>query len=238
VYYTGKGDDGKSSLGGPREDKDDPLFELVGDLDELNSQLGVAASILKDQDVLAGITRIQNDLFLIGSMIYFEARGEHRSMDEERRRWIETEIGRMSSLVPPLNSFVLPGGSPQAAQLHYARAVARRAERRMVSVSKRLQLDQELVRYLNRLSSYLFVAALLENARAGINEKHPSYRAAFLTHILIHSPLKSHSSQCQPEGTSPFTIDVLLALTDSASSLISEETACPSSSPHARTRST
>ncbi|MCF3641031.1 cob(I)yrinic acid a,c-diamide adenosyltransferase [Rhizobium sp. TRM95111] len=172
--YTRTGDDGTTALvSGPRRRKDDARVEAYGDVDETNSLIGAARLHLADltglDDLLA---TIQNDLFDLGADLATPETGEPLSHEPLRivQRQVdrlEAEIDRMNGELDPLRSFVLPGGTPAAAALHVARTVCRRAERRMVELSR---LDGETVSrqaiaYVNRLSDLLFVAARYANGK-------------------------------------------------------------------------
>ena len=170
--YTRTGDDGTTGLSdGARRPKCDRRVEAYGDIDETNSAIGLARQSTRDLPELdAMLERIQNDLFDLGADLATPA--SEKPLDYEPLRIVraqverlEREIDALNARLAPLRSFVLPGGTPAAAGLHLARAVARRAERRMVE----LQLHGEQVgapamAYANRLSDFLFVAARVANS--------------------------------------------------------------------------
>jgi cob(I)alamin adenosyltransferase len=168
--YTRTGDDGSSALGtGERRSKADPRFEAIGAVDELNAYLGIAR--LHDQtlgpDLAAMLARIQNDLFDLGADL---ATPDSANPKRERLRIsatqvdrLETEIDGLNANLAPLTSFVLPAGTPAAATLHVCRTVARRAERAMVALAASEAVNREALRYVNRLSDLLFVAARIAN---------------------------------------------------------------------------
>src|ERR1700691_3469103 len=167
--YTRSGDAGSTGLGsGERRRKDDLRIEAYGAVDETNSFVGVARAILLGESkhaALAGIlAAIQNDLFDLGADLCVpETEGEGRSlrMTEPQVVRLEREIDALNAELEPLKSFVLPGGSEAAAAVHVARAVARRAERRMVSLAAAPgeKVGAPALKYINRLSDFLFVAA-------------------------------------------------------------------------------
>jgi cob(I)alamin adenosyltransferase len=176
--YTRTGDGGETGLfGGQRVRKDHVRVEAYGDVDELNSLLGVCCAQLEgagEAEMVARLRRIQADLFTVGANLATPApqdggrESDHipRLPDgtiEEFERWIDEGDDEME----PLKNFILPGGTPGAASLHLARTVCRRAERRAVTLSHEAHVAPELVRYLNRLSDLLFTWARLANARAG-----------------------------------------------------------------------
>ena len=158
--YTRLGDGGETHLGDmSRVPKTHPRIEAYGTIDELNSQLGVALAMT---DLPAGyrewLTRIQNDLFDVGADISAPESSDGR----ERLRvlpaqttWLEARCDEVNAGLEPLRSFVLPGGTPAAAQLHVARTVCRRAERHAIACGE--EVSSEVVRYLNRLSDLLFI---------------------------------------------------------------------------------
>ena len=164
--YTRLGDGGETHLGDmSRVPKTHPRIEAYGTLDELNAQLGVtlAADGLPER-IAAYLHRLQNDLFDVGADISVPDGG-----DRERLRvipaqtaWLERACDEVNGELEPLKSFVLPGGTPAAAQLHVCRTVCRRAERRAVDCGD--ELNAECVRYLNRLSDLLFILARAANA--------------------------------------------------------------------------
>jgi cob(I)alamin adenosyltransferase len=169
--YTRTGDDGTTALGsGRRVAKYDLRVEAYGTLDETNAVIGIARLHTKDQPVLDAIlTRIQNDLFDLGADLCFpdetkDARGRLAVTDAQVGQ-LESEIDTLNRELEPLRSFVLPGGSPAASFLHLARTISRRAERLMVALAAREgeTVGAPALRYINRLSDFLFVAARFAN---------------------------------------------------------------------------
>lgn len=174
IAYTGRGDDGRTSLyGGERVPKDDKRVEVLGELDELNSVLGIAISSLgaKERTIAGLLRRIQLDLFIIGAEV---AAGEGvkpaRTTTKHRLKKLERLIDEYNSRLPTLRQFILPGGSVTCAYLHLARAVCRRAERRVVGLSREQALNPLIIAYINRLSSLLFVLARYVNLLQGGRE--------------------------------------------------------------------
>ena len=171
--YTRTGDAGTTGLAsGERRRKDDLRIEAYGAVDETNSALGVARlSTARDLPRLdAMLARIQNELFDLGADLATPDTGE--KLDYEPLRIlqsqvdrIEAEIDELNADLDPLRSFILPGGSPSAAALHVVRTVSRRAERVMVSLAAKSDetVSDEALRYINRLSDFLFVAARWAN---------------------------------------------------------------------------
>jgi len=169
--YTRTGDDGTTALGsGRRVAKYDLRVEAYGTLDETNAVIGLARMHTRGDDVLdAMLARIQNDLFDLGADLCFpddtkDARGRLQVSDAQVER-LEGEIDTLNRALEPLRSFVLPGGSPAASFLHLARTVSRRAERLIVALASRPNepVGDPALRYINRLSDFLFVASRFAN---------------------------------------------------------------------------
>jgi len=172
--YTRTGDAGDTSLfDGTRVRKHDARVDAYGEVDELNACLGVARSALVDRELDDELAQIQRDLFAIGARLADPAakiaeRVTKAAIGDADIVRLEGLIDRFELELPPLRRFILAGGSPGGAALHLARAVCRRAERRMVSLLP--PAEPMLIRYINRLSDLLFVAARLANKRAGVTE--------------------------------------------------------------------
>jgi cob(I)alamin adenosyltransferase len=167
--YTRLGDGGETHLGDmSRVPKTDPRIEAYGTVDELNAALGVAL-VQPDlpEDVAERLRRVQNDLFDVGADISVPEGGERERLRviPEQTAWLERACDEVNADLPPLRSFVLPGGVPAAAQLHVCRTVCRRAERRTIACGD--AVNQECVRYLNRLSDLLFILSRALNVAAG-----------------------------------------------------------------------
>ncbi|UXS04574.1 cob(I)yrinic acid a,c-diamide adenosyltransferase [Agrobacterium tumefaciens] len=170
--YTRTGDKGTTALvSGPRRLKYDLRVEAYGTVDETNSSIGVARLYTKDMaDVDAMLFRIQNDLFDLGADLATPETNEPPAWEplrivESQVTRLENEIDQLNDKLEPLTSFVLPGGSAAAAHLHLARTICRRAERLMVelSVSENETVSAAAIKYANRLSDFLFVAARYAN---------------------------------------------------------------------------
>lgn len=172
--YTRTGDSGTTSLvGGTRVAKDSPRLEAYGAVDELNSWLGlVACSRYLSLDDKSVLKTVQNRLFDIGSMLATEpeSRWQPQPLPDNAVETIERAIDRLDSSLPAHNRFILPGGCEDAARAHIARCVARRAERRIVTLAAATSVDPAIVRYINRLSDYLFVLARAINYNCGSEE--------------------------------------------------------------------
>ena len=164
--YTRLGDDGETHLGDmSRVPKTHPRIEAYGTVDELNAQLGVALTVPGLPDLHAEwLRRIQNDLFDVGADISVPEGGDRQRLRvrPEQTAWLEERCDTVNADLPSLKSFVLPGGTPAAAQLHVCRTVCRRAERRAVDCGD--EINRECVRYLNRLSDLLFILSRAVNA--------------------------------------------------------------------------
>jgi cob(I)alamin adenosyltransferase len=156
--YTRTGDDGTTGLGdGTRVPKDGPRVEAYGTVDELNSTLGVLLAIPALPDKVAScLTEIQHELFDMGGELCIPG---HHVITAEHVTRLETTLDDFNDALPPLKEFILPGGGPAAAACHVARTVARRAERRVLTLSREENVAPEVLKYLNRLSDLLFVLA-------------------------------------------------------------------------------
>jgi cob(I)alamin adenosyltransferase len=167
--YTRSGDDGTTALAtGERVAKDSIRVEAYGAVDELSSCLGVAVAAGLEPSLRVVAERIQNELFHLGAELATprdegeSARGPR--IEDRHIGALEAEMDRWMEALPPLANFVLPGGCPGAAHLHVARAVCRRAERRLVALQRVGSLRPATITYLNRLSDALFVMARVQNA--------------------------------------------------------------------------
>lgn len=171
--YTKEGDSGETGLyGGQRVWKNALRVVTYGTVDECNAALGLALTGITDAEANAVLVRIQGELFEVGADLATPLeRGETvpRVQAAETTR-LEEEIDRFEAELDPLRHFILPGGSAAGAHLHLARAICRRAERHLVTLSQAEPINPEVGRYLNRLSDHLFVMARLVNHRAGVSE--------------------------------------------------------------------
>ena len=172
--YTRTGDDGTTGLvDGSRRAKHDPRMAAIGEVDELNSAIGLAALVV-DGETLANLRRIQNDLFDLGADLAtplgaiggadFEPSEMVLRTVAAQVEWLERAIDTANAPLAPLTSFILPGGSEPAARVHLARAIARRAERAATALAEAEPTNLQALGYLNRLSDYLFVLARAINA--------------------------------------------------------------------------
>ena len=170
--YTKTGDGGETSLvGGKRVSKASPRVDAYGDVDELNSTLGVARAHLTDSEIDEVLGLVQNDLFTLGADLASPPDIEVPRIREGFIKTLEDLSDRFLSELEPLKEFILPGGSVAGATLHLARTVARRAERRVVALADLEGINPDAVIYLNRLSDLLFILARVVNHREGAGEK-------------------------------------------------------------------
>ncbi len=171
--YSGTGDKGETSLyGGTRVEKADPRVEAYGAVDELNSQLGVARAHIKSNKLDQTLKGIQRDLWILGGDLASElVTANVPRISKEQLDKLESITDELNSGLPRLRRFILPGGSVAGAELHVARAVCRRAERRIVALSKVESINPEVLPYINRLSSFLFVLARAVNKMQRVPEE-------------------------------------------------------------------
>jgi cob(I)alamin adenosyltransferase len=163
--YTRTGDDGTTGLAdGSRVSKDALRIEAIGAVDELNSALGVLLAEELPADLRDLATGVQHELFDLGGELALPGHGLIGQAHVDR---LERALDKLNRPLPPLEDFILPGGSRAAALAHCARAVCRRAERRLVALARAEAVAPRLVTYLNRLSDLLFVAARALNRHAG-----------------------------------------------------------------------
>lgn len=169
MVYTKTGDKGTTSLvGGQRVKKSDSRVEAYGTVDELNSHIGLLASMLKDNGeeelyrIHLQLKKIQNWLFVIQTLLATEDEATYSklpTLDDNAVAEIESWIDFMDGCLPKLKSFVIPGGSMAAAQAHVARTVCRRAERETVRLNDISAVEEKIMKFINRLSDYLFVVS-------------------------------------------------------------------------------
>lgn len=169
--YTGAGDKGDTGLfGGKRVSKASPRICAGGDIDELNSAIGLAKAFNKEKRVDLILERLQKELFYVGADVAAEYPKKAAFVNIDMTEALEKTIDELSEKLPPLERFILPDGDVAASALHLARAIARRAERDIVALSKEDKINPELLRYINRVSTLLFVLARLANKKAGMKE--------------------------------------------------------------------
>ncbi len=173
--YTKTGDKGETGLpGGKRVSKSALRVQAYGTVDELNSLVGLAISSKPHLGVIVVLTKISNLLFTLGSDLAapLDTKSAIRveRIGEAEILWLEEMIDKFDSELPELRNFILPGGAIDAAHLHHARTVCRRAERLSVELSENVDIGQYAVKFLNRLSDFLFVAARYSNFVSGVDD--------------------------------------------------------------------
>ncbi len=165
--YTKTGDDGNTGLqGNYRIAKSHPRIMAYGTVDEANAALGIVLTNILDEDINSLLTKIQNDLFVVGADL------SNPNLNDVKNRvsldsveLLENSIDKFESELPPLTQFILPGGDIAAAQLHHVRTVVRRAETQTVQLSEKDEINSNCIKYLNRLSDLFFVMGRLINKR-------------------------------------------------------------------------
>ncbi|NDJ86504.1 MAG: cob(I)yrinic acid a,c-diamide adenosyltransferase [Chloroflexi bacterium] len=170
--YTRTGDQGETSLfAGGRVHKDDVRLHAYGTIDELNSILGMVRAGAIDPGLDHLLSRVQMELFHVGADLATPLEADAKwvaRVDQAMIDQLETDINTLDEELSPLKNFIVPGGTPAAATLHFARTVARRAERWLVALSQQAEINAFLGPYVNRLTDWLFVLARAANARADV----------------------------------------------------------------------
>jgi cob(I)alamin adenosyltransferase len=173
--YTKGGDKGLTSLlGGRRVPKSNHRIEAYGTVDELNAHIGLLRDQGISKPIQENLLKVQETLFVLGSRLACETDPEKFSLSNIQDADVinlEEEIDRMNNELPVLRHFILPGGHPTVSQCHVARCVCRRAERHIVLLSEKEAVDKVIIRYLNRLSDYLFILARKISQDLGTQEK-------------------------------------------------------------------
>jgi cob(I)alamin adenosyltransferase len=172
--YTRSGDAGQTSIIGGRVDKDDIKVEAYGTVDELNSLLGQAISMMdetKYTDLRSDLLEVQHELFDCGhDLALIRSEEAHFKVQQEMVDRLETWIDKYDSETPDITKFILPGGSLLSSSLHVCRTVCRRAERRVVTLTKSDAINDAVRKYLNRLSDLFFTIARVANVREGVSD--------------------------------------------------------------------
>lgn len=173
--YTRTGDKGTTSLvGGVRIKKSDKRLEAYGTVDELSAHLGLLAAMMTESADRNTVIRIQNNLFNVCTHLATDQSQTplypSAHLAEGEIEFLEQEVDRMMGVLPERQGFILPGGTPAAAQAHVARTVCRRAERRIAALAEVATVGEEVQQYVNRLSDYLFVLAKIINFNSGQSE--------------------------------------------------------------------
>ncbi len=175
VVYTKTGDRGRTSLiGGTRVPKNDVRLEAYGTVDELNSFIGMIRSFEIDDQSSQQLIKIQKRLFDVGAYLATDTNvadlRDKMNYDDSVIEELEKEMDEMEEALPPLKYFVLPGGHPCISYCHISRTICRRAERRILEVGESLEVNAWVVRYVNRLSDYLFVLSRHLSKHFNVNE--------------------------------------------------------------------
>lgn len=171
--YTKKGDGGETSLfGGQKVSKAAERIEAYGTVDELNSVIGVVLAHPHTEEAQKWLVAIQNQLFILGADLAtpFNKKVRIDRTSDAHVKFLESAIDEMDAQLPAMKYFILPGGTLAAAQLHIARTVCRRAERLTVSCAQADEISETALKYLNRLSDFLFVLSRYENFKAGVED--------------------------------------------------------------------
>jgi cob(I)alamin adenosyltransferase len=174
--YTKTGDKGNTSLiGGTKVPKSDIRIDTYGTVDELNSWIGLITDQLQDETLTGELREIQDRLFTIGSLLATDTEKATKmklpDLHQEDITLLEKSIDNMTSQLPEMKSFILPGGHPIVSSIHIVRCVCRRAERLAVNMQQHeLIVDEKVIQYLNRLSDYLFTLARFAGLKLGVSE--------------------------------------------------------------------
>jgi len=166
--YTRTGDDGTTGLAdGSRINKTDARVEAMGELDELNSAIGLLVCAIEDPQTREHLLDAQHTLFDIGGELAIPG---HQIVDATRVAVVEQNLDNLNAELSPLKEFILPGGSESSARCHLARSICRRAERRLCAVASVAETNPAAQQFVNRLSDYLFVLARTLNVRSGVED--------------------------------------------------------------------
>ena len=169
--YTKTGDDGTTGLqGGKRVSKANPRIIAYGAVDEINSSLGIVLSNNVDDDIRQILTKIQNDLFVAGSELSSLDNEKPQQITTQMVEFLENKIDQLEKELAPITNFILPGGHNLASLIHMARTITRRTETQVISLSEKEKVNENCIKYLNRLSDLLFVMARTVNKRNGIDD--------------------------------------------------------------------
>ena len=170
--YTKTGDDGTTGLiGGSRVRKSNPRIIAYGAVDELNSSLGIVLSLKLDADIANLLTKIQNDLFVVGAdLANPDLKNISNKVTDEMVEFLESSIDKLEMELTPISYFILPGGDQTASHMHMARAISRRAETCIVYLSEIEEINKTCKIYINRLADLLFVLARVINKRKMIKD--------------------------------------------------------------------
>jgi cob(I)alamin adenosyltransferase len=173
TLYTGKGDEGKSKVWGKKISKSSPKVNALGQLDELNSHLGLCRSTAKDEQIKELLLNIQNSIHWILAEV--SGAPNIAPFPLEKTDHLEKRVNEFEKEIGPIKSFVVPGGSVLSAQFDITRTVCRRAERALREIAEAKEISEAITTYMNRLSSLLFALARTVNKRNNIREIKPTY---------------------------------------------------------------
>ena len=178
TLYTRRGDAGTTGLLGPeRVAKDDPRVEAMGAVDELNAVLGMTLAAQRSRAIRDALLKVQDDLFTVGAELAATGPAPSKVPHITAEHVVRLETAMETLQVGPVKEFLLPRGSEALARLHWARTVARRAERRVVALDHKEPVRPEVLRYLNRLSSLLYQMAVWVQTKERRAKEHPTYRS-------------------------------------------------------------
>ncbi len=177
-FYTGKGDKGCSVIGKKKYPKDSLILDTLGDVDELNSVVGLVKAGCRQADLSKKLQNVQEALFIIQARIawFLYPKFKAKELSKERIEILEKEIETAEKTIRPERGFVLAGANEVSSWLDVLRAISRRVERRVFALSKKKKIPREIVVYLNRLSSYFYALARLEAFTKKIKEPKPTYK--------------------------------------------------------------
>jgi len=168
MIYTKEGDKGKTRLYKTKRRiyKDNPIFSAIGLIDEASSFLGIIISQSKNKELNKILKHIQNNFFTINSILA----GAKLKLDKEEINKMEKIIDKLENKLPPLKNFILPGGTPTASRLMFARTLIRKAERKTVTLNRKIKIKKNILIFLNRLSDLMFILARNENMISKVKE--------------------------------------------------------------------
>ncbi|MDP3982232.1 MAG: cob(I)yrinic acid a,c-diamide adenosyltransferase [bacterium] len=177
VFFTGMGDGGVSHVGQEKLSKDSHFLEALGELDETNSIVGLVRAQVSDTEIQEKLKGVQESLFIIQANIAMGAFSQVIAppFTQDKTQGLEKEIAAIAKLVSLEGKFIISGETPEGAWLDVARTVTRRAERRLVALSREHAVSLEILSYMNRLSSYFYALARLVAFKKEVEENHPSY---------------------------------------------------------------
>lgn len=179
LFYTGKGDGGKSVVGKKKIDKTSLIARTVGELDELNSLIGLVKAQKISHEFMDIFNHVQENLFIVQANVanfMFDGKYKPKVFGADKVKEIETIIDKFEASVNPAKAFIIPGGTLSSAWIDYIRTVSRRIERTVLEFNKKNKLTPEILAYLNRLSSLFFAMARMASKNARIKESHPKYK--------------------------------------------------------------